>query len=449
MPSPRQLFVPGRIEVLGKHTDYAGGRSLLAAVERGFTVDVEPAADDRILIHDGRRQETVRLPVPADPEDESGGYLAPGEVATTDASTPGWEIYPRTVVRRAARDFPGHLRGCRIEISGTLPPAAGLSTSSALITATFLALDAVCGFSRSAPYREAIGRPPFGGSDVDPYDPQLRESREALAGYLGAVERGSPYPGLAGEPGGPRGGPGGVGTRGGSEDHVAILCAEPDTLVRYAFEPVRREGSVPLPDGHAFVVGVSGVVAEKKGGARQRYNLLSDTAARAADLWRQATGGAHRHLGAILEHVNDVDRVLSAIRDRAREDERDSLLRRARHFAAEATEIIPAAADAIGAGDLAAFGELVDRSQELAEELLGNQVPETVHLARTARGLGAVAASAFGAGFGGSVWALVPEPDIDGFIEDWRARYLEAFPDRAATATFFATSAAEPARTLG
>jgi hypothetical protein len=32
----RAYFVPGRVEVLGKHTDYAGGRSLLAAVERGI-----------------------------------------------------------------------------------------------------------------------------------------------------------------------------------------------------------------------------------------------------------------------------------------------------------------------------------------------------------------------------------------------------------------------------
>ena len=30
------FFVPGRIEVFGKHTDYAGGRSLLAATEWGF-----------------------------------------------------------------------------------------------------------------------------------------------------------------------------------------------------------------------------------------------------------------------------------------------------------------------------------------------------------------------------------------------------------------------------
>ena len=31
-----RYWVPGRIEVLGKHTDYAGGRSLLCTIERGF-----------------------------------------------------------------------------------------------------------------------------------------------------------------------------------------------------------------------------------------------------------------------------------------------------------------------------------------------------------------------------------------------------------------------------
>jgi len=49
------------------------------------------------------------------------------------------------------------------------------------------------------------------------------------------------------------------------------------------------------------------------------------------------------------------------------------------------------------------IGVLIDRSQDGAERLLGNQVPETIALARLARDLGAVAASAFGAGFGGSV----------------------------------------------
>ena len=34
----RAYWVPGRVEVGGKHTDYAGGRSLLAATTRGFAV---------------------------------------------------------------------------------------------------------------------------------------------------------------------------------------------------------------------------------------------------------------------------------------------------------------------------------------------------------------------------------------------------------------------------
>lgn len=398
-----RLFVPGRIEVLGKHTDYAGGRSLLAATEQGFTVSVEPTAGSRILISDLHRQQTAELDA------------ATGET-TSHAS---WAVYPSTVVRRVARDFPGALGGCRIELSSTLPRSAGLSSSSALMTAVFLALDRVFHVSHTASYRDAV------------------PDREALAGYLGAVERGSPFPGLGGDDAG-------VGTRGGSEDHVAILCAEPDTLVRYRYEPVSREAASPVPAGHVFAVASSGVRAEKKGGARDRYNRLSDLATRAAQVWRTATGEEQRHLGSILEIPDALGRLRDAIWSHAEPGERDALRRRVRHFAAESVEIIPAAADALATGDLGAFGILVDRSHALAEELLGNQVAETSHLARSARELGAPAASAFGAGFGGSVWALVPEADATAFLEEWRGRYVAAFPERT-DAELFITRAGRAA----
>ena len=45
-------FVPGRIEVLGKHTDYGGGRSLICAAERGFDVVSAPRADGRVALTD-------------------------------------------------------------------------------------------------------------------------------------------------------------------------------------------------------------------------------------------------------------------------------------------------------------------------------------------------------------------------------------------------------------
>ena len=38
MSGPMAFYVPGRIEILGKHTDYAGGSSMVAAAERGFSL---------------------------------------------------------------------------------------------------------------------------------------------------------------------------------------------------------------------------------------------------------------------------------------------------------------------------------------------------------------------------------------------------------------------------
>ena len=81
----------------------------------------------------------------------------------------------------------------------------------------------------------------------------------------------------------------------------------------------------------------------------------------------------------------------------------------------------------------------VDRSQHNAERLLGNQIPETVLLQRSARELGADAASAFGAGFGGSVWAMTPRDGAEQFASQWSARYCAAFPVAAARAEFIIT----------
>src|SRR5437867_4194437 len=53
------FFVPGRLEVLGKHTDYAGGRSLLCTVERGICLVAIPRDDDGIRIVDAADGSTV------------------------------------------------------------------------------------------------------------------------------------------------------------------------------------------------------------------------------------------------------------------------------------------------------------------------------------------------------------------------------------------------------
>ena len=96
-------------------------------------------------------------------------------------------------------------------------------------------------------------------------------------------------------------------------------------------------------------------------------------------------------------------------------------------------------AAALAAGDLEALGRWVDRSQALATAGLRNQVPETIALQRSARELGAVAASAFGAGFGGAVWAMVAADSAEEFRKRWGQHYLAAFPAHAAKFRSFIT----------
>jgi len=248
------------------------------------------------------------------------------------------------------------------------------------------------------------------------------------------VENGSSFGALVGDSG--------VGTQGGSEDHTAMLCARAGALVQYAFAPIRFEGVMPLPNDLRFVVAASGVAAEKTGRALALYNRAAGRAAAALEAWRVATGSLAPTLAAALADApNGMERFREVLHGR------EELLRRVEQFDREAA-LVRAASDALARGDLDLLGRLVDESQTGAERLLGNQVSETISLARDALELGAVAASAFGAGFGGSVYALVRATEAEDFQRRWAERYVAAFPVRGEQATFFVTGAAAPAHAL-
>ena len=405
----RWYHVPGRIEVLGKHTDYAGGRSLLCATEQGIALVAGARSDAVVRVVDTTLGSGLEFPLRAGLEPDPGH----------------WSAYVMTVGRRLARDFPELDRGVNLAFAGDLPPAAGLSSSSALIVGAYLAL---------ADANRLGGAGDFGSRLAAP---------EQLADYLGAVESGKGF--------GPSAPDRGVGTQGGSEDHTAILCAQSGRLVQYGFDPVRLERAVPLPDGLRFAVAVSGVAAEKTGAARERFNELAALTAELLRLWVEAGEGSGASLIAALQSEPDGPARLCRAVETARSPlPRERLLARVAQVWTESQELVPAASEALapGKGDLAQFGSVVERSQRGAEEGLGNQVPETTMLVRLARELGAVAASAFGAGFGGSVWALVRDAEAPPFVECWRRAYLERFPARAGQAAWLTTRPAPPAVAL-
>lgn len=392
-------FVPGRLEVFGKHTDYAGGNSLLAAVDRGITIDLEDAAAD------------ITASTAASP-----GELVLRAGESPDLPAGHWGGYVAAVVDRLRLNF-GDVRPARLRIDSDLPLASGMSSSSALVVALALSLIDHNNL-RDTPQWQANIR-----SDID------------LAGYMACFENGMSFGTLEGVRG--------VGTFGGSEDHTAMLCCRQDHLTQFRFCPIVEADAVRLPDELSFVVAVSGMLAEKTGSALASYNQASIRTREIVSAWNDATGRADVTIADALAVDDDAAEGLRAVVAHS-----PGLTARLRAFMTESEEVIPAATAALRNGDLATFGQLSDLSQRNADLQLGNQVPETNRLQVLARELGAAGATSFGAGFGGSVWALHTTTDAEAFGQEWLARYLSEFPEVDGRASVLVTRPGAPARSL-
>jgi galactokinase len=153
-------WVPGRIEVVGKHTDYAGGRSLLCAISKGFAC-VKVGGD-------GNDQDKVDLTT------EFDGKVHHASLAVDPELEPlkdHWSNYPATVIRRLARNF-GIKRGCGISIQCDLPGSSGMSSSSAMICAMWMILADVNGIRDTEAFQQHLA------------------TDEELYSYLGFIENG-------------------------------------------------------------------------------------------------------------------------------------------------------------------------------------------------------------------------------------------------------------------
>ncbi|HXO86169.1 MAG TPA: hypothetical protein VN803_11665, partial [Gemmatimonadales bacterium] len=264
-----------------------------------------------------------------------------------------WSNYARAAAQALVQRFPD-LRGVDAMVDSNLPVAGGLSSSSALVVATALAL--------------------------------LHANRASvsLLELMDLLARGERY----------------VGTAGGGMDQAIILGAQAGCASRIDFQPVRLTPTA-VPADWKFIVAWSMVRAEKSGAARQAYNerpLQCDEARRlvAARLGRPADTTY-----AALLAASSVAQLLEV----ARTTLSDVLARRFRHVVTEGTRMRLAEA-AMTAGDLAAFGQLLDASHQSLRDDYEVSHPELDQLVALAREAGAAGARLTGAGFGGSIVAL-------------------------------------------
>ena len=390
-------WVPGRLEVFGTHTDYAGGRTLVAAVPRGFAVASIRRADGHVRVVDALHGHEVTF----DPGRHAARYA-------------GWRRYVQVVLGRLERNFPGASLAADIVFASDLPRAAGMSSSSALVISVATAL----AYAAALPNRSE-------------WQANLSGGRLDEAAYYACLENGRTFGSLAGDSG--------VGTHGGSEDHAAILMGRARTVSGFAFVPMRALDTARVSGEWAVVVASSGVHADKTGTVMERYNRLSEGASVLLSLWNRS-GPECRSLGEVVSRGDAAIEALERLIECSNEPRwtRQALADRLRQFVQEDARI-PEALRAFDAADAGRLADLAAGSQHDSERLLGNQVPETAALVRLAMSSGALAARSFGAGFGGSAWAVVDAGEATPFIGRWLSAYRREFPSARGATAFVAT----------
>jgi galactokinase len=127
---PAIFVAPGRVNLIGEHTDYAEGFVMPVAINFATLAGISPRADGTIRIYSENYKEERTFDAGSLPEKGSGH----------------WSDYPMGVVKMLAREghtIPGFGPGFSLSLWGDVPPGSGLSSSAALEVSTALAVESI------------------------------------------------------------------------------------------------------------------------------------------------------------------------------------------------------------------------------------------------------------------------------------------------------------------
>jgi len=135
--APAQLFAaPGRVNLIGEHTDYCDGFVLPAAIDFSTFVAISPRSDGRVLAHSVNFNERIDRSIPEFLDDSFATLRAGRKVH--------WSDYPAGVLwalREALPELAVTIsQGFSLTIAGDVPLGAGLSSSASIEVATAFAV---------------------------------------------------------------------------------------------------------------------------------------------------------------------------------------------------------------------------------------------------------------------------------------------------------------------
>jgi N-acetylgalactosamine kinase len=402
---------PGRVNLIGEHTDYSSLPVLPVAIDRSTIVVAAASQTGEIeMVNDHSVWPSRRFAI---------------ERQIPPYATGDWANYVKAAIQGVIDRFParGNWRGASMAVASRVPPASGLSSSSALTVSTAMAFMAV------------------NELELEPIDTATM------------VARSERY----------------VGTHGGAMDQSVSILGRRDHALFIEFDPIRVR-AVKMPANVALVVADSREIADKSGTVRAEYNrrvvecslaarilgralnlesvtVLGDVVRalpkwNAAELVEKLASSSPARLGADLKEAASILGVTQSALDAellghgstriALDSNRPlEILMRARHVLSENERVIRAA-DALAAGRLDEMGTLMDASHQSLADDFECSTKRLDALVECARRGGALGARLTGAGFGGSIVALCEVAGADAVIESIdRGYYANLYPGAA------------------
>jgi galactokinase len=370
-PSETVVRAPGRVNLIGEHTDYNDGFVFPAAIDRDILIAAAPRTDGQVRAYALNFNQSSTFPI--------------HDVQPATEGRERWSNYLRAMARILEQEgLP--LKGMNCVALGNVPLGAGLSSSAAMLVAGGLAFAAVAGQTLD-PVRLALlaqrGEREFVGVNVGIMDQ-----------FISAL---------------------------GQRDHALLI----DTRA-LTYE------AVPLP--HTGVVIVIADTNKKRGLVDSEYNTRRAECERAVEL-----------LKPHLPDIRALRDVSVADFERFAADLPEPIRRRARHVVTEDARTLEGR-DALKAGDVARFGELMDASHASLRDDYEVSCAELDAMVAAARSVPGVYGSRMtGAGFGGCTVSLVASEAVESFMREVPPRYKQS---TGLEATLYVTTAAQGAQRI-
>ncbi len=223
---------PGRVNLMGTHIDHRGGAINVMAIKNDTILVVSPREDDRVNILNtdksySRESFSISEELNLEKTDNWLDYINSNAVTNKVKTLKGnWVNYVKSAVLRFQFVSNNPLVGMDIMADGTIPVAAGLSSSSSLVVATAEAVTAINSLNlTSKTFVELCGE-------------------------------GEWY----------------VGSRGGAGDHGAMKCSKIGKITRLDFKPFAIGNNAEFPSDYAVIIADSMIKSKKSENSKDTFN---------------------------------------------------------------------------------------------------------------------------------------------------------------------------------